>query len=139
MKGRFLLSFCLIFISTRKRQKKQMKKISERVQTQKETHREVEELISDKNKTFSLKSITSRNQLETLDGGVVYSESEGEGEVPTLPIDPLSRSHEESDEEAVQSNEEEGGGALEWESSLDEASSDEEKDGTYNATPTIVL
>ncbi len=86
------------------------------------------ELISDhsNSKTFSLKSIKSRKQLDELDGGVVYSDSDEEILEPDLPVDPLLPSDNESDNELVDENDDEE--PLEWESDVGSSPSDEEEE-----------
>ena len=69
----------------------------ERINSNKETHQEVAELIAD-TRTFSLKSVTSSKHLEALEGGVVYSDSEGE-EFKEVLVDPLPPGQGEEDEE----------------------------------------
>ena len=118
--------FVILYCSALKRQRKTRKKLLERVQSQKETHREVSELISDKSKTFSLKSITSRKQLDELDGGVVYSDNEEEILEPELPVDPLLPSNIESEDEIIEGNDGEEE-PLEWESDVGASSSDDDE------------
>ena len=93
----------------------------ERIQSHKETHQEVAELIAD-TRTFSLKSVTSSNHLKALEGGVVYSDSEGE-EFNEVLVDPFPPGQGEDEEEGVVSEDEEDGGVV----SEDEEGSEEEE------------
>ena len=95
----------------------------------KETHCEVEELISDNSKAFSLKSITNHQHLEALDNGEVYSESEDEKgrEEQELPLDPFELERVRSSDEEVEEEAEE---PLEWETYQGTSSdSDSEEEG----------
>ena len=125
-------------------QRKQKKKSQERIEAQKETHKEIAELVSGQGKTFSLKSIENSQQLEMMNEEELISESEEEEE-PLLIDRTWSEDKEEDEEEEEMEDEEEGKeeveevgedeDELEWESNDDTEEENKEESNYMYITP----
>lgn len=114
-------------------QRKQKKKSQERIEAQKETHKEIAELVSGQGKTFSLKSIENSQQLEMMNEEELISESEEEEEpllIDRTWSEDKEEDEEEEDEEEGREEVEEVGEdeeELEWESNDDTEEEDKEE------------
>ena len=125
-------------------QRKQKKKSQERIEAQKETHKEIAELVSGQGKTFSLKSIENSQQLEMMNEEELISESEEEEE-PLLIDRTWSEDKEEDEEEEEMEDEEErkeeveevgeDEDELEWESNDDTEEENKEESNYMYITP----